>query len=129
MERSRAAERADYKLPPEITLHVLHFLWTLPLTWVIGNVLWTYQGILWCGYGGCLDGYSFWDRTDSTSGVAISVTGGLLVVAAFVVPPWLWPWWARLIIALPFAAFHIYYFGWGNSPAPTFIPTLRNGFF
>jgi hypothetical protein len=55
---------------------------------------------------------------------------GVLVAAAVVVPPWSWPRWTRLIIALPLAAFDVYYFGWDSSPSIIpFIPTLSSEFF
>jgi hypothetical protein len=107
-------------------------LWTLPLAWVIGVVLWLYQRTEWCGYGGCwAQSFNFFfPQSGFLVGILLSIVGGLVVVAAVVVPPWLWPWWTRLIIALPLAAFDIYYFGWGNSPSIIpIIPTLRSEFF
>ena len=115
---------------PEVSLQALHLLWTVPLAWGIGYPLWLVQRGQWCGYGGCWAQNVNWQLTGSGLGIVLSIAGGLLVVAAIVAPPWLWPWWARLVIALPLAAFHIYYFGWGNSPSVIpFIPVLRSEFF
>ncbi len=126
------AERVDYRRRPGITLHALHLLWTLPLAWLIGVVLWFYQSTEWCGYGGCwAQSRNFFFPSDGALvGIVLSIIGGLVVVAALVAPPWLWPWWIRLIIALPLAVFNVYYFGWGNSPSIIpFVPTLRSEFF
>lgn len=113
-----------------LTWHALHLLWAVPVAWAIGYPLWLLQRGQWCGYGGCWAQNVDWHLTGSAAGITISVIGGLFIVAAFVIPPWLWPWWARLIIALPLAALDIYYFGWGNAPSGIpFIPTLGNEFF
>jgi hypothetical protein len=117
------AEREQYRRRRGITWHAFHLLWTLPLAWVIGYGLWFAARLGWCGYGGCWGTNAHSPQLEYGLGIALSIICGLAIVAAVVAPPWLWPWWIRVIIAIPLAALDMYYYGWGN--APSIIPFIH----
>lgn len=95
-----------------ISLHILHFLWAVPLAFVIGIFPAALVRFHRCGIQACLGDPGGFASPLAPSAVGVASLGALAMFCAFAIVPWLRPAWLRLLIAFVAAVLMFAFYGW-----------------